>query len=323
MLGIDGSRLEGGGQIVRNAVALSVMTGKPVRIYNIRANRPNPGLKNQHMCSIMALRELCDAEVEGLFLGSKEIKFVPGEPKKRKIKVEIPTAGSITLAMQSLWLPCSLKGCEVEFIGGATDTKWSMPMDYVRFVFLPQVRRLGFDAEVEVHRRGYYPKGGAHVTFKIRKWKPKPHDFERGDLKGIFGVSCSSMKDVAERQRKAALKCLGKGELKAVHEKAPSPGSSIVLWADYGETVIGADALGEKGKPSEVIGKEACEKLLLEMRRGWSVDEHMADNLVPFIALSGGSFTSELSMHTRTSVWVCNLFGFDVKVEGNKIWSEK
>ena len=142
MIKIDGSYLEGGGQIVRTAVALSTLTKTPIKINKIRAGRTKPGLKNQHIYGIKALQELCNAEVKGLKPGSKSLEYNPQELNFKNISIDIKTAGSITLLMQALLPVCifSSKNITIE-INGGTDTKYSQPIDYFMNVFLPQISR--------------------------------------------------------------------------------------------------------------------------------------------------------------------------------------
>ena len=312
MIEIDGSFGEGGGQIVRTAVALSAVTGKPVRIARIRQGRPKPGLAPQHAWAILALAELCDAKTSGIAPGSSEITFVPGEIRGGSHKVKIGTAGSVTLLMQCL-LPALLKTdvpASLEVHGG-TDVQWAPTVDYFRKVFLPALECFGARVSLEVRQRGYYPKGQGSVLLKVDPAKLKAAHLSGMTRETVLGIShCSNLPEhVARRQAEAASKELqdfgyeARIALEAL--RLPSMGSGITLWSGY----KGASHLGERGLPAETVGKKAAEALILELKSGASVDVHLADQLIPYLALAGGSYTSrEISLHARTNIWTAEHF---------------
>lgn len=332
---IDGNHLEGGGQIVRTALALSAILGKPFEISDIRKGRKVPGLKAQHRSAINALKEICGAQVSDVTLGSSQFIFSPGKLDSRTLSVDIGTAGSITLLMQSLWIPVILGGGKFRLkIKGGTDTQWSMPIDYVQEVFVPQLRRYA-DIDIKVVRRGYYPKGGGQVDIKVKgKYTldtlsdaPALSLNSQGTLMQIKGVSHASSDlaeaQVAERQATAAKHVLARlgvpVNIIPQYSETDSTGSCITLWAvfsldaddvDVANPIrLGADALGERGKRAEVVGEEAAKKLLIEIESGAAVDSHLADNLVPFVALFGGGFrTSQMTKHTLTNVYAVEKF---------------
>ncbi|MFC1742148.1 RNA 3'-terminal phosphate cyclase [Nanoarchaeota archaeon] len=332
---IKGDFLEGGGQIVRTALGLSVLLGKAFEVDSIRKGRKVPGLKAQHLTAINALKELCGAETSEVSLGSESLSFSPGKLTPRTLSVDIGTAGSITLLLQSLWVPLVLGGGKFRLkIKGGTDTKWSMPVDYLREVFVPQMKRYA-DVEISVVRRGHYPKGGGEISLKIKgKYTlenlgeaPQISLFEQGNLIQIKGVSHASSDlegaNVAERQARAAKHLLTRlnvpVNIAAQYSETFSTGSGITLWAVFSKAeddidvanpiLLGADALGERGKRAEVVGEDAAKKLLSEIESGAAVDSHLADNLVPFVALFGGGFkTSSLTDHTKTNVYAVEQF---------------
>ncbi len=163
MLKLEGDYLEGGGSVARVALAMSTLTGRPFEIDNIRKNRPQPGLKNQHLFCVKALEELCNAETEGASLGSTYLKYVPGKIDGKTIDVDIQTAGSIPLFLQAILLPSMFANKTVRLnIVGGTDGKWAAPIDYFREIFLPHLRKFG-DVECKLIKRGYYPKGNGRV----------------------------------------------------------------------------------------------------------------------------------------------------------------
>ncbi len=207
MIEIDGSFGSGGGQILRTSCALSVATKKPCRVFNIRKSRPKPGLMPQHLLGIQALTQLCRGRLEGDELGSEEIKFYPGETYKDQAFVNMPTAGSITLLLQTLILPALFvpSPVKISFNGGATDTFFSPTIDHFKYVFLKIIETMDVKVEINILRRGYYPEGGARAEIKIFPSKLKPISLiERGSLKKILVISGASnhLKDkkVAERQ---------------------------------------------------------------------------------------------------------------------------
>lgn len=326
MLAIDGSYLEGGGQIVRNALALSALTGKAFEVAGIRKDRPKSGLKAQHLHAVCSLQKFCNASVDGNELGSSYLKFIPKKFRPVNSLIDIRTAGSVTLLMQSLLLPLTLSRKKVilNLLGG-TDTKWAMPVDYFRNVFIPILRPYA-DIEVNLLKRGYYPKGQGHVEISIKskfdmetgKLAPKFNLLDRGSLLCIKGCSHASKDleklDVALRQKRSAeLFLKSKADILAEYCDTPSTGSGIVLWAVYENSVIGADSLGERGKKAEAVGFEAAKSLLREMDSGRCVDRHLADNLIPFLGIFGGSISvSEITKHTLTNIYVTELF-LDVK----------
>ncbi len=347
LIEVDGSRHEGGGAILRVGTALSAVTKKPCRIFNIRKKRSKPGLATQHLIGIQALSQLCDAELEGDFLESEKIKFSPNEIKTKDLHLKIETAGSITLILQTLILPglFAPSPIKINFEGGATDTFFSPTIDHLRYVFLKILEKMGGKVEINVLKRGYYPEGGAKVEVKIlplqnfvsqnsggQASKPAPYRneisgaglkninlIERGSLKNILIVSGASdflkEKKVAERQIAGAKEILGKLKLpteeKIEYYQTLCPGSQICLIAEFENTVIGTDNLGKLGKRAEDVGKEAALELLKEQKSNACLDKHLADQILPFMALSAKKSqitVSEITEHCKTNIWVIEKF---------------
>ena len=334
MIEIDGSLMEGGGQIIRTSIALSAITKKPVHIFNIRAKRDKPGLRAQHLNAIKAAAMLCNAECKGLSISSGEIEFIPKEIIGRTLSIDIGTAGSITLILQCLIPICAFASNKIRIkIKGGTENLHAPCIDYFRFVILPFLEKFGLNARIELIKRGYYPKGGGMVeifTKPIEKSKPL-YLIEQGEILEINGISNASLflkkTDVAERQARSARQILSKKyfcpiKIKTEYADSLSPGSSIVLWARTSSgSIIGADTIGERGKRSEEVGKEAAEKLMREIESGAPIDLHLADNLIPWIALFSGKIkVSNISLHTKTNIFICEKFlEKKFKINGNVI----
>jgi len=333
MIEIDGSEKSGSGTILRLSVALSAVTGQPLHIYNIRQNRPEPGLKPQHLESVLTAAKLCDAELTGAELGSRELWFKPGKVKGGRVDADIGTAGSIPMLLMTVLPICSFaeQAVQLHVSRGGTDVSHSPTINYMRFVFLPTLNRMGLNASLTVHKYGYYPKGMGEVTLTVEPCRSlKPMLLENfGKIKAVKGVSvCTFLSDrkVAERQAKAAEDYLTGRNLLAdiqVVNDTSNPlqkGSSLVLWAetDFG-AILGADSIGELRKPSEAVGKEAAEKLHDEILAEPTVDVHLADMLIPYVALSRGKsvfLTRLLSDHLKTNIWLAEeLLGVRFAIE--------
>jgi RNA 3'-terminal phosphate cyclase (GTP) len=356
MIRIDASYGEGGGQIIRTALALSTITQKPFEAFNIRKGREEPGLKAQHLHCIKALQELCDAKAEHSGLRSTTLKYEPGKIKGKDLRIDIGTAGSVSLLLQAVLLPCFFanKRLKLNIIGG-TSGKWAMPFDYFNNVLVPHLSDFCDKLEVKLIRRGYYPKGGGEIEIKINPkyklsdyksfdefWKDlrekgkKIELIEQGKLLQIKGVSHASKflqnANVGERQAKAAEVILNylkvPVDIRIEYCDTLSPGSGIELWGIFSDvnTGIGADVLGERGKRAEDVGKEAGEKFVKEIKSGAAVDSHLADNMIPWLALFYGKIkVSEITEHCRTNIWICEQFLgkiFEID-EDNKIISSK
>ena len=314
---INGSYGEGGGQILRTAVALSVITGKPVRIYNIRANRPNPGLRTQHLHGILALKELSNARVRGAQVGSTRLEFIPGKARPKHIRVPIKTAGSITLVLQALLPAMAFTGGSFEVTGG-TDVPWSPPVDYLKHVTLFALERMGLRIRLEIKRRGHYPKGGGLVVGEVEPWEERKPliALEWRKIERFAGISHATNlpAHVAERQAKAAEERLRRFysvpvEIEREVSRSLGPGSGIVVWAETDSLRIGGDALGKRGKPAEVVGREAADELLEGLRPKKAVDKFLGDQLIPFLAFTGGEVgVAEITSHLVTNVWVVERF---------------
>jgi len=305
MIEIDGSYKEGGGQIIRTALALSVYTGKAFRATKIRHNRTKPGLKNQHLACIKALEELAFCDVRNAELGCESFEFSPGRITPKTLSVDIGTAGSITLLMQSLLLPCSFAQDKIRLkIKGGTDTKWSMSMDFFINLVLPF-----YNTKINDMKRGYYPKGQGILDITIKPLIKQPINITQPHIDKIFGISSASSSlrhaEVAERQARAAKRKLSEYKVRITEEyqQTASPGSVITLWTGS----IGSNALGAIGIRSESIGNR-CAKGMLELIKSNTADSHLADNLIPLLAVSGGSIMTKISDHILSNIYVCEKF---------------
>lgn len=330
---IDGSSGEGGGQILRTTVALSALTGQPVRIENIRERRPNPGLQAQHITAVKAVAELCQARVKGLLLGSSEIEFFPKEVVGGKsFRIDIGTAGSITLVAQALMIAGTNAKSPVEVeIAGGTDVNWSPPFDYLKEVTIAALEKFGHHAEVTLLKRGFYPKGGGRVKIKILPGKLKGIDLtEQGSVEKVNGVSFAhqalASAEVAERQKEAAGRIIRQKfgnievNIREEYTETLSLGSGVVLWVRDKQMILGADSLGAPGKRAEKVGEEVARDMIEEVESGACLDRYLADQIVPYLALAGGKATvSQVTLHTTTHIEVVQAFGFKVKLDNRTI----
>lgn len=336
MIEIDGSVGEGGGSVLRTALALSAVSRTPIHIYNIRAKRTKPGLQPQHFHGVDALVRLAGAKVEGLEFNSRELKFEPGTTEGGKYRIDIGTAGSTTLILQILMPAAAFarKPVEVEITGG-TDNPLAPPIDFLKNVTLPTLRKMGYRGEVECVRRGHYPRGGGIVRARIEPIERLNAIklVEPGKVTRISGLAhCVRLPEhIATRMAHAASMALIKAGYSKVNIKTEShepsrdphfsPGTGITLWAETERgAVLGASALGKLGKPAEQVGREAAESLVKQLRTGCAVDRHLTNQLIPYLALADGASeitSAELTSHALTNITLVEqVLGVKFEVEG-------
>jgi len=325
MLDLDGS--EGGGQLLRTALSLSAVETTPFRMTGVRGSRPEPGLRPQHLTAVETVAAVTDAEVTGAELGSEELTFEPGPPTGGDYEADVGTAGSVTLLFDAL-LPVSVAveaPLAVRARGG-TDVQWSPPLDYARRVKLPLLRRHGIHAVVDPRRRGFYPAGGGDATLRLAPSSPSsPSLTDRAPLAGarVYSVASAGLADddVAERQASEAARLLSADGVdvvrrSAAYATADSPGSALVVRLDYSGGVAGFDALGEPGKPAETVAVEAVEQALSFRKGSGAVDDHLADQLLPLLALAGGEVAvPRVTDHVHASLEIVRAFGRDVALD--------
>ncbi len=325
MIEIDGSFGEGGGQIVRTAIALSALTKKPVKIFNIRAKRKKPGLSYQHITAVESVRRLCDGEVKNLEKGSSVIEFYPKKIRGKNFSFDVGTAGSVTLVLQCCLLPSLFSNESTRItIKGGTDVKWAPPADYFRNVFLKILSKMGANIEFKIMKRGFYPKGGGEIEVNIEPVKElKPLNLsQKKGTKKINGTAFISNlpEHIIKRMKDTALKKLLDYDVKIKDEIAHSfsPGAGITLWTD---NLLGASCLGEKGVSAETIGENAANDLLQEIKSGATLDVYATDQVLPYLALAKDKsvfLTRKISTHAETNMWLIKKFvgiKFDVKEE--------
>lgn len=318
LLEVDGSHGEGGGQILRTALALAVARRRAVRLVRIRAQRPRPGLQPQHLTVVRALAAVSAAEVSGDALGSTELTFVPHDLRAGEYRFDVGairgSAGSVALLFQALLLPLAQAGghSQLTLVGG-THVPWSPSVPYITDVFLPALEPTGVRARVILRRRGWYPAGGGEVHAVVEPAPP-----ERGlaldrppatsTATGVSVVSRLSV-TIAERQRARALERLAAAGVRAtidvdVDEQAVSPGTALFV-AVRGRA--GFTALGRRGLPAEAVADAAIDAFLAWRASGAAVDAHLADQLLPFLACAPAPSrltAPELTSHLRTVAWV-------------------
>lgn len=325
---LDGSIGEGGGQVLRYALALSALTLKPLEIYNIRAKRSNPGLRPQHLTSVKSLAMLTNAEVKGAEIGSMSMIFKPRTRLCGDYILDIGTAGSISLVIQAILPVLLMSECSSHItIKGGTNVPMSPPIDYMIHVFKYNLEMFGVKFEVELKRRGHYPRGGGIVELYVEPVKHplKPVEtISRGKPVTLRIIShCVKLPHhVAKRQADAALRVLEKIiSVKPVvdietypPERDPhlGPGSGILVYVETTNRVrLGGDAVGERGKPAEIVGEEAARALLEDFETGMAFDRHMGDMLVPYMFLAKGTSkvgVARITMHLLTAVEVTKMF---------------
>jgi len=325
---IDGSFGEGGGQILRTALALSAILKKPFTLRHIRSKRKNPGLQAQHLEGVEALARITEAQTEGVQFGSQKITFLPKKILPGDYHFEVRTAGSVPLLLQALFLPlCFAEGISTLTLVGGTHVPWSPPFHYLSEVLLPTLQSMGISSEVTIEKWGWFPKGGGKIQVKIN-----PIDelkafslVERGPLKKIRGLSaiCKLPKQVAERQRDDVLRRIEKAlkteaEIKVLDDvPGKGPGSFLFLVVESEDGLAGFSSLGGKGKRAEEVGKEAFDSMKEYIDSEGCLDPHLADQLIPFMALAKGnsSFTTtRMTEHLLTNLWVVQHF-LDLKIK--------
>jgi RNA 3'-terminal phosphate cyclase (ATP) len=331
ILRVDGAMGEGGGQVLRTALALSAIRGIAVEIHSIRARRKTPGLQAQHLTAVTALGEICGARLTGASLGSQRLIFAPGVVRPGEYRFDVGTAGSTALVLQAILLPLSLAPSPSRVtITGGTHVPWSPPADYVREVLLPSLAGMGVRARLEVGRWGFYPKGGGQVVVEVEgggTLHPVTLLHRAGAVR-IRGVSAVANlpRRIAERQRDRALRRLEAEGLSAdvvVPEvDSPGTGTSLILVVDAAGLPAGFSALGERGKPAEQVADEAVNGLLDFLKAEAGCDPHLADQLILPMALAPGTSrltTSRITQHLLTTVRIAQeVLGCPVQVGGEK-----
>ena len=295
---VDGSQGEGGGQILRTAVAFSAIQGRAVRVDRIRAGRDVPGLKRQHVSTLRILAQVFGGELTGAREGSSAVTFVPGDRRLQSLSLDMGTAASITLVLQAVVPAVALTHSRLRLsLVGGTDVPWSPTFDYFERVVQETYKTVGIKFSMSAERRGYYPRGGGRVTTTIEPCTSlSPLNLiSGGAVPDVSLVSRSGKlpEHVAERQLSAARAVIEKSGIRVASSElseveSDSPGSSILAYHLAAARFLGSDGLGAKGKPAEEVGRGAAERFVTAVKSGAAIDANLADMLLPILSLAPG-----------------------------------
>lgn len=327
MIEIDASQGEGGGQVLRSALAMSIISDQPVHLTRIRARRSNPGLAPQHLAGVKAAAQICGADVEGAELRSQELTFTPhGFARAGTYTFDIQelagqgSAGATTLLLQTVLLPLALAdGSSHLTLRGGTHVAWSPPVHYVRWVLLPVLDRIGIHADVELVDWGWYPKGGGEVRVTIRGGS-EPRGIQltdRGAFVNLRGVAVATNlpSHIPQRISGRANNLLREAGLptnvEALRVSGQAEGAGIFVAAAYENIIAGFTGLGRPGKPSDEVAEEAVIPLINYHRRTAALDSHLPDQILPALMMAQGPSlfsTVEITQHTLTNIAVVQEF---------------
>ncbi|MHC5058405.1 MAG: RNA 3'-terminal phosphate cyclase [Planctomycetota bacterium] len=336
---LDGSRGEGGGQILRTALALSAATGRPFVINGIRANRPKPGLAAQHLMSVRAAAATCAAEVEGDRARSMELSFRPGALRPLERHFEVGTAGSVSLVLHAMALPLAMADGESKVsIGGGTHVEWSPPFEFLSPHWTGWMERCGLPLKVKLVRAGYYPKGGGLVRVRVPGsgkggGAPKPlvldplppgarHDFEFSGTVVITKLDDAIARRIARttehEMERAGFHC----PVETRELDGPAQGVAFSVTAAWrGMTLACFSSIGRRGKPAEKVAKEAARAMLRFIESRAMLDPCISDQLVVPLSLAKGPSrysTSEVTQHLLTNLETAAAFtGIVFEVKGD------
>jgi len=331
MLTIDGSQGEGGGQIVRSSLALSLVTGKPITLTHIRARRRKPGLMRQHLTAVQAARRIAAAEVQGAQIGSSRLVFVPGPVQPGAYEFDIGSAGSTTLVLQTV-LPALMLGDTVSTLTltGGTHNPLAPPYDFVAQAFLPLLARLGPHVETVLERHGFYPAGGGRLAVTIRPCRHlEPLALlDRGAIRSrrVRALVANLPRHIAERECRTIAERSGWDAASLAVEEvrgAHGPGNVVLIELATDAVTEVFTGFGEKGVRAEQVAARVWEAAARYLQAGVPVGEHLADQLLLPLGIGahqgtgGGEFrTLGLSPHSLTHIAVLRQFlDVDVRVQ--------
>ena len=331
MLEIDSSKGEGGGQVVRSSVALSAITGIEAKLTRIRENRPTNGLSKQHCIAVKAVADMTGSEVTGNYTGSRELLFKPGNSRTSDIKLDIGTAGSISLVLQAVMLAGRNHDTMLRVdVRGGTNVMWAPPIDSYQQILFPLMERMGINARLEIIDRGFYPEGGGRVIAAlepINRISPLVID-TLGTLKRVEGVCyIQHLKDrIKDEMIASCIDALGAEcsvNIDVQRMNGNSKGAGMSLVAVYENGRLGSSVLTTKGHPAKQAGEDIAKDLLKEIGSGATMDIHTADQLLPYMAMADGpsEFTvSRISRHLLSQMDTLETFldvRFGVERKGN------
>ncbi len=327
MIKIDGSFGEGGGQVLRTSLGLSLFTGRPFNIGNIRARRRKPGLLRQHLTAVKAAAKISGAAVKGAEMGSRELEFSPKEVKHGQYRFAVGTAGSATLVLQTI-LPALLT-CEGESeirLEGGTHNPMAPPFDFLEKSFFGVLRRMGAEVEAEIESYGFYPAGGG--AFKVRvKGVENLQPLELTDRGKVLDTTTRCLVSrvpirIAEEEAKivAGRLKLEPGQCVVKQIRSPGPGNVVLIEVKNENLTEVFTGFGEKGVPLKTVAIHTVERAQHYLENTWAADEHLADQLlIPMAIAGGGRFTTgEPSRHTETNMEAIKNF-MDVKISKRRL----
>ncbi len=296
---LDGSEGEGGGQILRSALSLSMITGRPFQIEKIRAKRKPGGLRPAHLACVRGAETVSSSQSEGAEVGSEELSFVPGPVKPGEYVIEVGTAGSTPLLFQCLFYPLALAGGGMLTLRGGTHVPHSPVFHYLSWIWLPAVEAFGLRARLQLRHAGFYPEGAGEWRATVLPREEPPNRVDVPSRGTLGEVEVSSFVaglpfELAERQAKAAVGALRERGIHSQAESVPLPatrsqGTVVFIRAEFENTAAGFTALGDRGRRSEDVGREAADQLARFMEGGGAIDEHLGDQLLmPAALLAAG-----------------------------------
>lgn len=318
MITIDGSEGEGGGQMVRNACALSLVTGEPFRINNIRAKRQKPGLMRQHVTAVEAAAAISGSECIGLAVGSSELTFRPGRAVPGEYHFAVGTAGSTGLVLQTVLMPLVLSGAPSRLVlEGGTHNMLAPPFEFIERSFLPIINRMGPHVTARLVRHGFYPRGGGRIEVDVTPGPLAPLDcITRGDRLGVSATAVFSALpgDIAERMLERTRRDLVDWPEDAFRlHQVPAdqgPGIILLLEAAYTNVTEIVSAFGQLGVTAERLAKTAAARMKGYAESSAFAGPYFADQLVlPFVLAAGGAFTTvKPSQHLLTAIDIAKRF---------------